>query len=491
MPLVDLPDDAALDAPANTELAPLPENAQLDAAPYHGMVLPVSRDASGPYFDPLNAGPIAALRQFFANAYSAARTPGDVYTGKTPIMANGGYNPDLINRGIDFTTLFTLSPAPGAIPTRQAAVAAPTATELKAAGSAGYNAARSAGLEIDPQIAVDTAAKLSNDLTRAGFGAKVAPQTHGILDEIANPPSGPGVIRNLTTMDDLEAIRRNLANLGGSNTEREAARRAVGEFDGILERLTPADVVAGPTSGPALVPTGQRAAVTQDQLDAIAQIQRDARANYAAAMRTNKLSGELDRANTGIQERADIRAAAANSGQNLDNALRQQVRSFLDKNSNLRGYSQDEIDALNSFVNPGFGLRNATRYASNLLGGGGGLGQGFAGTAATALGSYLTGNPAAGVAIGIATPTAGYALKQAQNALASRELQGIENQIAMRSPLGAQMQAAAPIVPDLRDVTALRLMLLGNQQVQPLAPLFGALSPPVPASVPQAVPGFI
>jgi hypothetical protein len=227
---------------------------------------------------------------------------------------------------------------------------------------------------------------------------------------------------------------------------------------------------------------------TQEQLDALAATQREARANYATSFRANDISGELDRANTGIRERAGIRTAATHSGQNLDNALRQRVASFLEKPDNVAGYSQAEIAALNDFVNPGLGARNAARYSSNLLGGGGGLGSGFVGSAATGLGSYMTGNPAFGMAIGLGAPALGYGLKQGQNALASRALNQVEEMIRMRSPLGEQMQAAMPHVPDLRDIAALRLLLLGGANTQPFAP-FG-MTPPQ-SSIPQAMPGFI
>lgn len=537
MPLVDLrpgDDFIPLEAPATqaaprlTDLAP---NEPVQGA-YHGTVLPFSRDAQGKTsFDPFNAGLLAALVK---SGYAAARAPGDVATGKLPIMTETGqYNPDMVNRATDFATMFAASPAPGGMPTRQLAPTAPTATELQEAGSAGYNAARQAGVEINPQILADTASRLTNDLTRRGFGAQVAPKTHALLEQAATPPSGPGVLRTLTTIDDLEALRRNFSELAGAGgSEGGAARGAIKGVDQILERLTPADVVAGTaaanaasihpnpgggfdihTNGPAGVlyatdmaqaqkmaaqyggPGGGAAPglrFTQDQLDALSQTQRDARANYAAGFRVNKLNGELDRANTGLVERADVRSGATYSGLNFDNRLRQNVASFLEKPANVRGYSDAEIEALNQFVNPGFGLRNATRYAGNLLGGGGGLGAGFTGSAATALGSYLTGNPAAGMAIGLGTPALGYGLKKGQNALASNALGNIEEMIAMRSPLGAERAANAGSVPDLRDIAALRLLLLGGAQSQPLMPFGLSPSQPSPSpGIPRATPGWI
>lgn len=395
---------------------------------------------------------------------SAATLPGDVYTGKQPIMTPGGApDPQLMDRTFNLATMAAM-PSPAALTGRLGQTAIPTATELKEAGSAGYNAMRNSGLEIRPNVVVDTANGLMNDLTRRGFGADVAPEVHNILNKVATPPTGG--FRTFTTADDLEAIRANLGNSGATAKAQEAARRAVGEFDRVLEGLTPKDVVAGPSAGPGLLPAGARAPVTQQQLDDLANLQRDARANYAASFRANALTGELDKAATGAVERADLQAGAANSGLNFDNAMRQQVKALIQNKERVKGFSAEEIQALTDFAEGG-SLRNTTRLTSNLLGGGQGLGGLAAGAAGAGVGSQVGG--LWGMLLGAGVPAAGYSLKQLQNALARREIGGIEELVRSRSPLAQTMLGQTPIAqPNLRDVAVMQALMPG---------LLGAMQP--------------
>lgn len=403
---------------------------------------------------------------------SAVTLPGDVYTGRQPIMTpSGAPDPQLIDRTAQLAAL-TAPPSPASVTGRLAPAAIPTATELKDVGAAGYNAMRASGLEIRPEVVANTATGLMNDLTRRGFGADVAPEVHGILKKVASPPAGG--VRAFTTADDLEAIRANLANAGATAKAQEAGRRAVGEFDRVLEGLTPKDVLAGPSAGPGLLRPGSQQPVSQQQLDELAKIQRDARANYAASFRANEITGELNKAVTGAAERGELQAGTAYSGLNLDNALRQQVKALLQNEDRIKGFSVEEVQALKDFAKGG-ALRNTARFASNLMGGGSGIGPILSGAAGAGVGSQMGG--LWGMLLGGGVPAAGYGLKRLQNALAAQDIGGVAELIRSRSPLAQTMLEATPIVqPNPRDIAVLQTLMPG---------LLGIMQPTPPARPPQ------
>jgi hypothetical protein len=388
---------------------------------YRGNILPLRTDMAGKiHFDP-NAGVLGSL-------ISGLTAPGDVYTGQVPVFnARGNINPEMNRRAADMAGLIAM-PSPGAMQGGMAPRVGPTAHELEASGGRGYDAVRYSGLEFNPQVAVDTANRVANELTRRGYGADVVPELHSILGKVSNPP--PGAIAN---SDALQAIRSNLTNSGKDRQGRAAAGIAVGEFDKILENLTPPNARFQPHPGAATIPA------TQADIDALAALQKEARQDWAGAQRVNKISGELDAGVTGIQERGDIRAAATHSGMNLDNALRQEVLSFLKNKDAIRGFSAEELKALKAFAE-GNALRSGLRMASNAMGGGGGLG---------ALATGFAGVKTLGNAIGSAVPVVGMFLKNAQNTLASRELEKIQQMIAQRSPLGQTYRDATAIIPGM------------------------------------------
>ncbi|WP_425905148.1 hypothetical protein [Nitrobacter sp. TKz-YC02] len=130
-----------------------------------------------------------------------------------------------------------------------------------------------------------------------------------------------------------------------------AASRSIRGLDKLLPSLDPESIVAGTP------------AATQKLFER-------GRGNYAAAMRSNDITGALDRANTGILERAQARSQAANSGRNLDNTIRQKVAAVLEKPKEISGLSDTELSALNTVVEGGK-VRNTARGVGNQFAGGG------------------------------------------------------------------------------------------------------------------------
>jgi hypothetical protein len=201
---------------------------------------------------------------------------------------------------------------------------------------------------------------------------------------------------------------------------------------------------------------------------------QEARANYAAGERSRDLSGAGDRANTGIIERAETRAGATHSGQNVDNMIRQRVASFLEKPGNLAGFSDAEIAALNDVAGGG-PVQNLLRLGSNFLNKPG----------MQAVGAFLGAGfgPYAAAAASTAPAMGGGLLRMIENAFAKRSFNAVDEAVRMRSPLYEQ-RAAVPqaITPQYRATM---------ETARGLLP--GLLAPPQPGVRPwtPADQGFI
>ncbi len=439
---------------------------QFDAAaakPFN--VLPFSEDAAGKvHFDP-TAGILGSVMR----AYNA---PGDAYEGKFDPLSQEG-----MQRAMETAAL--ISPANPAVRAGDFAIpgvaknltrtppAAPTAEALKDAASSGYNAARATGATY-PGATVGAAAQQTIDgLNNDGILAALAPQTHAVLGALANPPEGSAV-----TIASLDAARKAFGRIGGNfqnPTEQEAARRATGAIDQIIERAAQAPPVAG-SSAPALPGPANGAgaagpsAVTTPEAQAASLIQ-DARGNSAAAFRSDRV--------TNAEDAAELRAAAANSGQNVGNNLRQRLASLLLNPKQTRGYSQDELDAIRQVVQ-GTAGSDVLRHVGNMLGGGGGLGHTLIGMLGALGGMHFGGEVGAGLgAVGL--PLLGSGLRGAYNSAVGRQVGNLGALIRERSPLYQQMLSGAPYTPanPVMQATAIREGLLGLPQ----APQSGLLAP--------------
>jgi hypothetical protein len=326
----------------------------------------------------------------------------------------------------------------------------PTAQELVDTGGAGFDRARAMGVEIDPNPVASLAQRIHADLTRnAGMRQSFAPDTFDILSEMASPPNVPGG-RALYEFADLHAIRRQLqevinnnqTGLNAKKSDAKAAGIALRELDNFIENLgaNPQHLVAG---------TPQAATELADTF-------RSARGNYAAGQKSNDITGELDKARTGIEERADGRASATHSGRNLDNNLRQRVESYIENQRNVLGLSENEIAALKRVVDRDFSVREGARFTSNWLGGGGGMQSFNSGLAGTA-GGAMIGGPATALLFGAGLPFTGLLARTVQNSLGRRRLHQADDTIRKNSPLYESRLSQLPA----RDVAILRALLPG------------------------------
>jgi hypothetical protein len=298
---------------------------------------------------------------------------------------------------------------------------APAVNDLRIAPSAGPATVRNVEdallqNELDPQNAGEVIKRVSA-LNNARFEQPTT-QSNTIL-------SGPGyhIAEDVTKPAPLQVADFDLARQALSDVPPDqwrAAGIARGVIDKYLGNIPQADVVAGD------------AAAANAKLLA-------AREDAAALFREKQISDALGR--------AENQAGSTYSGQNLDNATRQQLRPILNdkmgiaKRKTFQDYTDQEIDALRTAVN-GTKTENTIRGASKMLGGGHGLGA--FGTAAATYASLPHDLPWY-VKLGAAGATAatGGVLNSAANALRASRASALTDLLLQRSALGKQLAAQA------------------------------------------------
>jgi hypothetical protein len=161
-----------------------------------------------------------------------------------------------------------------------------------------------------------------------------------------------------------------------------------------------------------------------------------ARASAGAAGRSGNISRLLNN--------AEVDAATANSGMNIQNRIRQTLKPLLKNNeAKMAGYNDEEREAVRKLVR-GSGAMNALRYAGNALGGSG-----------MTVGPYvLMGHPA--------LPAAGWALKKAANAITQRQARNVASKLLERAPLAQPTVAANKAIKAANTAASRHLMLLST-----------------------------
>lgn len=291
------------------------------------------------------------------------------------------------------------------IAARNAAREVPSADALKAAARAGYTDPAVTAAKIKPSALSDLATTIENDLVKQGFRPRPG-QGAAAFDTIRELKNAPGPV----SVQDIDSVRKALNQVGKSGiptADSAAANQAITHLDNFLPNLKQSDLVAG-------------------NADAANDILRNARGNWAAAKRSDMLNSKIDA--------AELQAASANSGHNIENALRQRVRSILTSPKLSRGLNDEERSALESFVR-GSTTSNVIRHVSNLLGGGGGLGSIASGAA-----GFFAGGPIGA----FAAPATGVALKALNNMNAAQKVRALDTLIRSRSPEALRVAQALP-----------------------------------------------
>lgn len=346
-----------------------------------------------------------------------------------PYSALTGIPYDQAKDAVD-TAMMALRPVgatPRGLMTKPAPV--PAAADLKAAATAGYDAAKNSGVEFQPSALTRFSSGVKADLNADGLNDVLAPKTFGVLDKIGVAPPGATV-----TTNDFRTLQRALGYAAKSTdpTERMAAGRAIKALNDHIENLPASDIARG---------------TPLDAANVSATI-KEANANYAGYKRSEDFNFR--------GEKAQNNADAANSGMNLENNLRSQVRQILNNKNLQRGYDADTLAAFKAF-NSGSRSANVMRRVGNILGGGGGW---------STLINGVIGNAIAGPLGAIAEPAIGAAIKSAGNARSSRQFQALAERIRANTPLARSMPAL---------------------QAPPPSPL---LSPAIPYQFSQGLPVF-
>ncbi len=241
-------------------------------------------------------------------------------------------------------------------------------------------------VKIGENVVANTVGKVKAALSAEPTMREVAaPGVHSILDKVAMSGSGD--------LGDLVAARKALRDnfLGGP--EAKAAGKALDIIEGKI-----ADLSSG-----------------------VMRKIKDADQNYRAFMTDKELGKKLTI--------AEMQAAGEHSGLNLGNKIRQKASQAANSTKADRFYTDETIKALNQ-LNKGTATQNLQRYASNILGGGGGLGA----VAAAYAGGQTFGEPSIGLA-----PLAGLLLRKNYNRLVANQAKNTAAMIRAQSPLAQRM----------------------------------------------------
>lgn len=310
-----------------------------------------------------------------------------------------------------------------ALANRAEKIAAPTLEQIGTAKAADYKAVNDLGVTFKPQAVKTMASDIAAGLEKQGITADVAPVTFKVLEKLESRTSP-------ATINDIDNTRKILGQLAKGSTSPNtmerinagAAQQAIREIDQALPAFAPADFASG----------------ARNHAQAIEHL-TNARGNAAVEFQAKA----LDRA----EYKATNNAAAANSGANYENALRQQLKSILNSPAQARQFPPTVRAEMEKIVR-GEGTRNMIRTIGNLLGGGGGVG---------ALASAMSGHallPGAG----LAAPFVGAGIKKAGNAVTERAVERLNEKVRAASPLAQAQRASLPPPNPITSQQQLALM---------------------------------
>lgn len=392
---------------------------QQGATAYSGSILPFSRDQSGTVQFDSNAGILGVAKRAF-------QYPGQVARGEIDPLSDEG-----IQRNIEFATVASpMNPGvragdraiPGMARAMRKDTPVPTMEQLRASGGKGFDAIKEMNVSYAPRDIQNLAIKIQSELAKDGFTPRTAKQTFGELNRLARAPSpgaGEQVTMPLQNLNSARSVFGNIARGRAGNPDEAAAeivKRRISEF------------IESPPGGSVLSGDAAKAS----------QVAKNARGDWAAAKRSAAIQG--------IDERTANQAAAAYSGGNVGNNIRQRLAQFLANDKATRGFSKQELEAVKAIVE-GNAQMNASRRASNMLGGGGGLGSTVLAGGGAGLGAAMGLSPTGVAAATVIPPAAGLALRAYYNRLVTKALKSLDESVRMRSPLYEELVRQTPALP--------------------------------------------
>lgn len=324
----------------------------------------------------------------------------------------GNSEGDLAQRGSDALTGGALSAGLGAAVSGvgraiagKAPSAAPSIGELKAAASKGYNSAAVRELEVDPKSMAEAATAIRLKLDADGFPDVLAARAHGVLKMMENVPAGASL-----TGRNLHSIQKTLGKAAGSvdPQEKAAATMALREFNEFLENVPAASVIKG-------------------SADDFMNTMREANSNYSRAMQAGNIDQKV------IQ--AETRAAAANSGMNVANTIRQRMADVKLNPKQNRGMHPEDVAAAGQIAEGTTG-GNLVRKLGNMAGGGGGMGTLVSGAIGMGAAGAATQDPSSSF-MGLALPAFGLAMRGMGNRMTLKQAEKLSEAIRNRAPLAS------------------------------------------------------
>ena len=356
--------------------------------------------------------------------YSAVKLPGDVYSGQTQVDPS---NPEFMNR---VTGLAGISPTT-IIP--NVASSAPSVEQLVKTGGKQIGDAVNSGLMFPTekvQAGIDT-------IRQSLPSRRVAEDTHATLDALQEKVDSGQPL----TFADIKQTRDELLDTQ-ANAAKSTGRTAATDLrSATIAKHGLDDIVAGTPEGDQFI---------------------EGNANVSGGKQAENLDKRL--------YRSELRSAAANSGKNVGNTIRQNVASML-LSKDARGMSPDTIQQAENIVY-GSAPENFMRHWGNVLGGGGGLGQALTGGMAGGLG-YLAsgGSPTITGISAAALPIAGALMKHGANEAAVGHLEALSNALRNNTPLGQNITRSGNLslggeVPGSAATKAALIRALMARQIQ-------------------------
>lgn len=345
-------------------------------------------EVAGAIAMPLGKG--GAVAQGFKGGavYGAGSSEGDL-TQRAGDAAVGGIIGGVAGKAVD---------AAGRAIAGRAPSAAPSINELRQEASRGYNSPAVKELELAPKAVSDAAVGIRARLDAEGFDEIIGTKAHAILKRLETVPEGATAVSG----QNLRSIQKTLGKAAGSidPQEKAAATMALREFNDFLENVPAGSVLRG-------------------SADDFTSIVKEANANYSAAKTAESIDKKV------IQ--AETRAAAANSGMNVANTIRQRMADVTLNPKLNRGMRPEEV-AMADRIARGTPTENLIRKAGNMTGGGGGLGT----LASAAAGIGATGGP-----MGLALPAFGFAMRGIGNRMTLSQAEKLSEAIRSRAPLAS------------------------------------------------------
>lgn len=240
----------------------------------------------------------------------------------------------------------------------------PTTDQLKTAGNNAYKAVDQAGVVLEQRSFGHAVDDIAIAAKQAGLDKTIHPKATAAMERLVSEKG------KQPAMGEVDLLRRVLKSAASSNErdERRIANIMIGKLDDYVNGLKAADVVAG------------------DPIKAVSALNK-ARDIWKRMSKSELIESAVTR--------AERRAASAGSGGNVDNAIRQNIRSILDKRGNQ--FTAEERQMMEKVVR-GSPVQNLARLVGKLSPSGNGLMMTIHG-----IGGYASGGatlPLAGVGYG-------------------------------------------------------------------------------------------